>query len=158
AAIEPEIMDLIALHQKMVAIITVDTDRVVRIEGVETLRGFIHRALPDRNEPASWASAALATGEDIFVAVARHPEPINFHNIFHTIGVESDVQESGIRFRHPGGRLRSFALETDVHPGFMTDWQQPLVVAMTQADGLSIIHETVYENRFGFTDALRSMG
>ena len=40
----------------------------------------------------------------------------------------------------------------------MTDWQQPLVVAMTQAEGLSIIHETVYENRFGFTDALRSMG
>src|SRR5699024_9655313 len=41
---------------------------------------------------------------------------------------------------------------------FMTDWQQPLVVAMTQAEGLSIIHETVYENRFGFTDPLRSMG
>jgi UDP-N-acetylglucosamine 1-carboxyvinyltransferase len=157
AAIEPEIMDLIALLQKMGAIITVDTDRVVRIEGVETLRGFIHRALPDRNETASWASAALATGGDIFVAGASQPELITFLNIFRKIGGEFDVQESGIRFRHPGGRLRSFALETDVHPGFMTDWQQPLVVAMTQAEGLSIIHETVYENRFGFTDALRSM-
>lgn len=49
-------------------------------------------------------------------------------------------------------------IETDVHPGFMTDWQQPLVVAMTQAQGLSIVHETVYENRFGFTDALNQMG
>src|SRR5699024_12132623 len=83
---------------------------------------------------------------------------ITFLNIFRKIGGEFDVQESGIRFRHPGGRLRSFALETDVHPGFMTDWQQPLVVAMSQAEGLSIIHETVYEHRFGFTDALRSMG
>ena len=158
AAIEPEIMDLIALLQKMGAIITVDTDRVVRIEGVESLRGFIHRALPDRNETASWASAALATGGDIFVAGASQPELITFLNIFRKIGGEFEVQESGIRFRHPGGKLKSFALETDVHPGFMTDWQQPLVVAMTQAEGLSIIHETVYENRFGFTEALRDMG
>src|SRR5699024_157591 len=50
------------------------------------------------------------------------------------------------------------ALETDVHPGFMTDWQQPLVVALTQADGISILHETVYENRLGFTSALNDMG
>ena len=155
AAIEPEIMDLIALLQKMGAIITVDTDRVVRIEGVDSLRGFIHRALPDRNETASWASAALATGGDIFVEGASQPELITFLNVFRKIGGEFDVQETGIRFRHPGGKLRSFALETDVHPGFMTDWQQPLVVAMTQAEGLSIIHETVYENRFGFTDALQ---
>ncbi|MCI4010628.1 UDP-N-acetylglucosamine 1-carboxyvinyltransferase [Brevibacterium sp. ZH18] len=158
AAIEPEIMDLIALLQKMGAIITVDTDRVVRIEGVESLRGFIHRALPDRNETASWASAALATGGDIFVEGASQPELITFLNVFRRIGGEFEVEETGIRFRHPGGRLTSFALETDVHPGFMTDWQQPLVVAMTQAEGLSIIHETVYENRFGFTHALGEMG
>jgi len=49
-------------------------------------------------------------------------------------------------------------IETDVHPGFMTDWQQPMVVALTQAQGRSIVHETVYENRFGFTDALTDMG
>jgi UDP-N-acetylglucosamine 1-carboxyvinyltransferase len=49
-------------------------------------------------------------------------------------------------------------LETDVHPGFMTDWQQPVVVALTQTSGLSILHETVYENRLGFTRALNEMG
>ena len=49
-------------------------------------------------------------------------------------------------------------VETDVHPGFMTDWQQPLIVALTQAEGTSVVHETVYENRFGFTDALVRMG
>ena len=49
-------------------------------------------------------------------------------------------------------------VETDVHPGFMTDWQQPLIVALTQAEGVSVVHETVYENRFGFTDALIEMG
>jgi UDP-N-acetylglucosamine 1-carboxyvinyltransferase len=81
-----------------------------------------------------------------------------FLNTFRKVGGEFAVDDDGIRFFHPGGDLRSIVLETDVHPGFMTDWQQPLVVALTQATGLSIVHETVYENRFGFTDALRGMG
>ena len=49
-------------------------------------------------------------------------------------------------------------METDVHPGFMTDWQQPFVVLLTQAHGTSVVHETVYENRFGYTETLKSMG
>ncbi len=80
-----------------------------------------------------------------------------FLNTFRKVGGEFVIDDDGIRFFHPGGDLRSIVLETDVHPGFMTDWQQPLVVALTQAKGLSIVHETVYENRFGFTDALRGM-
>ena len=158
AAIEPEIMDLIAILQKMGAIISVDTDRVIRIEGVEKLNGYTHRALFDRNEAASWACAALATQGDIFVGGARQQEMTAFLNVFRKVGGAFDIQDDGIRFYHPGGELSPVVLETDVHPGFMTDWQQPLVVALTQANGLSIIHETVYENRFGFTDALVQMG
>ncbi|GAB3560252.1 UDP-N-acetylglucosamine 1-carboxyvinyltransferase [Spelaeicoccus albus] len=158
AAIEPEIMDLIAILQKMGAIISVDTDRVIRIDGVERLGGYVHRALSDRIETASWASAALATNGEIYVRGATQPEMMTFLNVFRRIGGEFEIDENGIKFSHPGYDLNSLVLETDVHPGFMTDWQQPLVVALTQAGGLSIIHETVYENRFGFTDALRDMG
>ena len=158
AAIEPEIMDLIAILQKMGAIISVDTDRVIRIEGVTELSGYNHRALFDRNEAASWACAALATDGDIFVGGARQQEMTTFLNVFRKVGGAFEIQDDGIRFFHPGGDLKPVVLETDVHPGFMTDWQQPLVVALTQAKGLSIIHETVYENRFGFTDALVQMG
>src|SRR5690242_1052962 len=158
AAIEPEIMDLINVLQKMGAIISVDTDRVIRIEGVDRLVGFQHTALSDRIEAASWASAALATGGDIYVRGATQPEMTTFLNTFRKVGGEFAVDDDGIRFYHPGGDLRSIQLETDVHPGFMTDWQQPLVVALTQAKGLSIVHETVYENRFGFVDALVGMG
>ncbi|SKC66874.1 UDP-N-acetylglucosamine 1-carboxyvinyltransferase [Krasilnikoviella flava] len=158
AAIEPEIMDLIAVLQKMGAIISVDTDRVIRIEGVDRLEGYSHTALGDRIETASWASAALATGGDVTIKGATQPEMMTFLNTFRKVGGRFDVQEDGIRFWHPGGDLDSIVLETDVHPGFMTDWQQPLVVALTQAKGLSIVHETVYENRFGFADALRKMG
>lgn len=82
----------------------------------------------------------------------------SFLNVFRKVGGEFDVRDDGIRFWHPGGQLRSMALQTDVHPGFMTDWQQPLVVALTQATGVSIVHETVYEERFGFTEALNEMG
>lgn len=158
AAVEPEILDLIAVLQKMGAIISVDTDRVIRIEGVQRLTGYQHTALSDRIEAASWASAALATRGDITVRGATQPEMTTFLNTFRKVGGEFQVTDEGIRFFHPGGDLRSIVLETDVHPGFMTDWQQPLVVALTQAKGLSIVHETVYENRFGFTDALVGMG
>lgn len=158
AAVEPEIHDLIAVLQKMGAIITVQTDRTIRIEGVTHLRGYNHVALPDRNEAASWASAALATGGDIFVRNAAQRDLTAFLNTYRKIGGEFDVTDEGIRFWHGGGPLNPLVLETDVHPGFMTDWQQPLVVALTQATGVSIVHETVYENRFGFTDALVRMG
>lgn len=158
AAIEPEIMDLIAILQKMGAIISVDTDRVIRIEGVETLNGYTHRALFDRNEAASWAAAALTTGGNIFVGGAKQLEMTTFLNVFRKVGGAFDIEDDGIRFYQKGEDLHPVVIETDVHPGFMTDWQQPLVVALTQAKGLSIVHETVYENRFGFTDALVKMG
>ncbi len=158
AAVEPEILDLIAILQKMGAIITVETDRQIIIEGVPSLKGYQHNAMPDRNESASWASAALATGGDIFVRGANQKDMTTFLNVYRKMGGGLDIQDDGIRFYHPGGELNPLFVETNVHPGFMTDWQQPLVVAMTQATGVSVVHETVYENRFGFTDALVRMG
>ncbi len=158
AAIEPEIMDLIAILQKMGAIVTVEPSRTIFIEGVESLRGYTHRAINDRNEAASWASAALATNGDIFVEGADQQDLMTFLNVFRKVGGGFDIQEDGIRFYRERETLRPVVVETDVHPGFMTDWQQPLVVALTQAEGTSVVHETVYENRFGFTDALNEMG
>jgi UDP-N-acetylglucosamine 1-carboxyvinyltransferase len=158
AAVEPEIMDLVAVLQQMGAIISTETDRVIKVEGVDSLDGYRHTALPDRIETASWGAAALATGGDITIIGARQADMITYLNYFRKIGGRFDVTDQGIRFWHPGGELKSIPVETGVHPGFMTDWQQPFVVALTQATGLSIIHETVYEQRFGFTKALRDMG
>ncbi|HIW99138.1 MAG TPA: UDP-N-acetylglucosamine 1-carboxyvinyltransferase [Candidatus Nesterenkonia stercoripullorum] len=158
AAVEPEIHDLIAVLQQMGAIITVYTDRTIRIEGVTKLGGYKHRAIPDRNESASWASAALVTRGDIYVQGAVQRDLSAFLNTYRKIGGEFSVDDDGIRFWHAGGTLKPLVLETDVHPGFMTDWQQPMVVALTQAEGVSIVHETVYEERFGFTEALQRMG
>lgn len=161
AAVEPEIIDLICVLQKMGAIIKVHTDRVIEIEGVPRLHGYRHRPIPDRIETASWAAAALATGGDVTIRGARQVDMTTFLNVFRSVGGEYDIDDApdgGIRFWHPGGELRPVAIETDVHPGLMTDWQQPLVVALTQARGLSIVHETVYEQRLGYTSALNQMG
>jgi UDP-N-acetylglucosamine 1-carboxyvinyltransferase len=161
AAVEPEIIDLICVLQKMGAIIRVRTDRVIEIEGVSRLGGYAHRPIPDRIEAASWGAAALATGGDVLVRGARQADMMTFLNIFRSVGGKLDIEDGpdgGIRFWHPGAELTAVALETDVHPGFMTDWQQPMVVALTQARGLSIVHETVYERRLGYTTALNQMG
>jgi len=158
AATEPEIMDLIMALQKMGAIISVDVDRVITIEGVPELHGYDHAAVPDRLEAASWASAAAATGGRIFVRNARQLDMMTFLNQFRKIGGDFEITDDGIAFWRRHADLRSTVIETDVHPGFMTDWQQPFVIALTQATGVSIVHETVYEQRFGYVEALNRMG
>lgn len=157
AAVEPEIIDLVALLQKMGARITIGVNRSITITGVKRLTGFQHSVLPDRIEAASWAVAAALTDGEIFVRGARQLDMLTFLDTFQRVGGGFDVRDDGITFwrKHP---LESLTLETDVHPGFMTDWQQPFVILLTQAEGVSIIHETVYEDRFGFTDALTRMG
>ena len=157
AAIEPEVLDLIAVLQKMGAIISVDTHRVITIQGVDKLNGFKHKALPDRLEAASWACLAAATNGHIFVRGAEQVSMMTFLNAFRQAGGAFEVKESGIEFWREGKTLKAMVLETDVHPGFMTDWQQPFVVMLTQAEGLSVVHETVYEGRFGYVEALKSM-
>jgi len=158
AAIEPEVIDLIAVLQKMGAIIDVDVDRTIIIDGVKRLRSFKHHALTDRIEVASWACAAIATHGDIVVENSDQLGMMAFLNIIRKIGGEYEVLENGIRFFSRGDCLNPIFLETDVHPGFMTDWQQPFVILMTQAQGLSVLHETVYEDRFGYINELRRMG
>jgi UDP-N-acetylglucosamine 1-carboxyvinyltransferase len=157
AATEPEITDMIKLLQKMGAIIELGANREVYIEGVKKLHGAEHSLLPDRIETASFAIMALATGGNILVEGAIQEHMITFLNTVRRLGGEYSVENDGLRFFH-AGQLKAVHIETDTHPGFATDWQQPLTVLLTQARGNSIIHETVYEDRFGYAEDLRRMG
>ncbi|MBN8585602.1 MAG: UDP-N-acetylglucosamine 1-carboxyvinyltransferase [Ignavibacteria bacterium] len=157
AAIEPEIMDLIMLLQKMGAVIDVKTDRTIVITGVDKLCSAEHRVIPDRLEAASFACAAIASKGDITIHDARHADMITFLNTIRLIGAEYEVLKDGIRFYYKGD-LKPISIETDVHPGFMTDWQPPMTILLTQANGISTLHETVYENRFGYIKELNKMG
>jgi UDP-N-acetylglucosamine 1-carboxyvinyltransferase len=158
AAIEPEILELITMLRSMGAIIFTSPGRDIRIEGVTRLNGTQMRILGDRIEAASWASLACASNGNITVHGIR-PEILgNFLSYFREVGGGFELIESnGLRFFRDG-KLRPSILETDVYPGFSTDWQQPFAVLLTQADGISVIHETVYEKRFGYLRALEQLG
>jgi UDP-N-acetylglucosamine 1-carboxyvinyltransferase len=158
AAIEPEIMDLIKFLQKMGAIIEQRVDRKIVIEGVQRLHGAEHRVLADRNEAVSLAIAAYLTGGDVRLVGADQGPLLTFLNTLYRIGLDFTVEDDAIRFFGADLPPRSIALETDVHPGYMTDWQQPLAVLLTQARGMSVIHETVFHDRFGYTYDLNRMG
>lgn len=159
AAVEPEVLDLIKLLQKMGAIIELGTHRTIYIDGVRALRGARHSILPDRNEAVSFACLAVATNGRVLVKGARQDDLITFLNALRKIGGEYEVSENGITFwRAVPGMLRPVKIETDTHPGFMTDWQQPTAVLLSQADGTSVLHETVYEDRFGYAQDLNLMG
>ena len=158
AAIEPEIIELIKFLQKMGAIIEQRVDRKIVIEGVDRLHGAEHHALSDRNEAVSLAIAAYLTHGDVRVIGADQGVLLTFLNTLYRVGLDFAVDDQGIRFFGGGGRIKPIALETDVHPGFMTDWQQPFTVLLTQARGMSVIHETIYEDRFGYTVDLNKMG
>jgi UDP-N-acetylglucosamine 1-carboxyvinyltransferase len=160
AATEPEIIDLISVLQRMGALITVRPDRVIHVIGVDRLHGAEHTAIPDRLEAASWASLALATDGEITVNGVRQADLSTYLNAFRRAGGGFTFNAAGneVTFRRDRPMPRPLVIETDVHPGFMTDWQSPMVTAMTQADGVTVLHETVYENRLGYTDALRALG
>jgi UDP-N-acetylglucosamine 1-carboxyvinyltransferase len=157
AAIEPEVVDLALFLQKMGAIIDYHVDRTFIIEGVDSLKGTSHRIMPDRLVAASLGAAAVATGGDLFVRGARQADLLTFLNALRRVGGGFEVRGDGIRF-YRDGPLRSIAVETTVHPGFMTDWQPPFAVLLTQAEGMSVIHETVFEDRFVYVSELQKMG
>lgn len=158
AAIEPEIMQLVLFLQKLGAIISFDVDRTIYIQGTKQFFPVEHTIMTDRIEAASYAIAAISTKGRIFVEGAEHPPMITFLNRIRELGGGFNVKSNGIEFFYKGPLNGGMHLETDVHPGFMTDWQQPFAVLLTQTEGSSVIHETVYENRFGYIEMLRKMG
>lgn len=158
SAIEPEIIELILFLQKLGAIIAIDADRTIRIQGTRRFYEVEHTVIPDRIEAASWGMAAISTRGNVFVEGAQHVNMMTFLNKLREVGGGFNIKSNGIEFFYEGPLRGGLHLETDVHPGFMTDWQQPFVVLLTQATGSSVVHETVYENRFGYSETLCQMG
>ena len=158
AAIEPEIVDLILFLQKLGAIIHVATDRTILVQGTRRFFEVDHTVLTDRVEVASLGMAAIGTKGRVFIEGAEHANMITFLNKLREVGGGFEVKSNGIEFFYDGPLQGGIHLETDVHPGFLTDWQQPFAVLLTQATGSSVVHETVYENRLGYTETLIEMG
>ncbi len=158
AAIEPEVVDLILFLQKLGAIITLDTDRTIYVQGTRRFYDVEHIVVTDRAVAASLGMAAICTKGRVLVEGAKHIDMITFLNKLREVGGGFEVKQNGIEFFYDGPLQGGIHLETDVHPGFLTDWQQPFTVLLTQSSGSSVVHETVYENRLGYAETLIEMG
>lgn len=157
AAQEPEIEELITLLNAMGAKVIRSGEREFTIEGVERLHGAEYTILPDRNEIVTFAIAAIVTRGDIFIKDAEKVDIHAFLEMLEMAGGVIEKKEDGIRFFYKG-ELTPTDITTAIYPGFMTDWQAPWVVLMTQAQGTSTMHETVFENKFGYVKDLQRMG
>ncbi|MGH2357168.1 MAG: UDP-N-acetylglucosamine 1-carboxyvinyltransferase [Candidatus Limnocylindria bacterium] len=163
AAAEPEVDDLIAMLHAMGARIERTAPRRLEIDGVERLGGADHRVIGDRLEAGTFAIAAAVTGGEVKVRGVDPGHMGSFLEVLRAMGVPFHAAEpasgegAGLRVA-AADRYRAASVQTEPYPGFATDFQAPLAVLMTQADGTSTIHETIYEDRLEYTRELCRMG
>ena len=136
-----------------VAAFAEDKDSVDVLE----LSGATHHLKGDRLETFSYLVAGLVTGGKVRVHGCSQDRLVTAISTLAGMGARFEITDSSVA-AWSDGPLRPTAIETDTHPGFMTDWQSPMVALMTQCDGLSVMYETVYENRFTYVPALNKMG
>jgi UDP-N-acetylglucosamine 1-carboxyvinyltransferase len=157
AAAEPEIVSLAAMLNAMGARVSGAGSNVIEIEGVESLHGARHRIIPDRIEAGTYAIAAAITNGEIELVdgIPQHNEALLAK--MRAVGVSVDETEEGMRVSRCGG-LRSTSVQALPYPGLATDLQAPVAVLLTQAQGVSTLHERVYENRMLYISELRKFG
>lgn len=157
AAKEPEIEDLAnALNQMGGRVRGAGTD-IVQIDGVDSLHGLSHEIIPDRIEAGSFVIASAITGGDVWIRGARAEHLDAFLIKLAEAGVVLTADNDGIRVQR-NGKIKSVDVTTLPYPGFPTDLQAQMMVLMSVADGVSVITETIFENRFMHAQELDRMG
>jgi UDP-N-acetylglucosamine 1-carboxyvinyltransferase len=130
---------------------------IIQIDGVDSLGGVTHRIIADRIEAGSFVIAAALTGGDVFVKGARADHLEAFLIKLKEAGVSFSANGEGIRVQQ-NGKIKSVDVKTLPYPGFPTDLQAQMMVLMAVADGVSVITETIFENRFMHVQELDRMG
>jgi UDP-N-acetylglucosamine 1-carboxyvinyltransferase len=154
---EPEVVDLAALLNKMGAKIEGAGTAVIKVKGVEKLKGAKHRIIPDRIEAGTFIVAGAITGGDLIVADCD-PK--------HLGAVIAKLRECGVKIKEAAdsvrvqsdGKLTGSDMVTEEHPGFPTDMQAQYMALCTQAEGTSLITENIFENRYMHAQELVRMG
>jgi UDP-N-acetylglucosamine 1-carboxyvinyltransferase len=154
---EPEVADLAAALRGMGARIEGDGTDELRIEGVEALRPLRHEVIADRIEAGTLLVAGALPGNDVTVLglVPAHLEALL--EKLRACGATVEPVAGGLRVRGPG-RPRPTDFRTSPFPGFPTDMQAQMMVLLTLADGSSVVHETVFENRYMHVLELTRLG
>ena len=158
AAREPEVSDLAELLTKMGARIEGAGTSTIRIRGVDRLRGASHAVIPDRIEAATFLVAGAITGGDLLVAGCVPAHLTAIIEKLRECGIEIRAEgETALRVR-AAKKLVAADLTTEEYPGFATDMQAQFMALATQAQGISRIRETIFENRFVHASEMTRMG
>ncbi|MBK7707767.1 MAG: UDP-N-acetylglucosamine 1-carboxyvinyltransferase [Acidobacteria bacterium] len=159
AACEPEIDDLAELLNKMGARIKGAGTPTIEIEGVEHLGGAEHTIIPDRIEAGTFIVAAAITGGEIEIKNCRPDHLTAVIDKLRDAGVViEELNQSTLHVKVGPAGLTSKGVTTEPHPLFPTDMQAQYMALMTQAEGTSVIKETIFENRFMHASELIRMG
>ncbi len=161
AAQEPEVDDLITFLQAMGAAIHRTSPDTIEIDGRKRLRGAEHRVIPDRIEAGTFVVAAAVTGGRITLEGAPCDHLAAFVETMGKIGVgigcgQDTIEVDGSAL-HAGG-YRATDIVTAPYPGLATDLQPPIAVLLTQATGVSNVHEAIFEDRLEWLGEVRRMG
>ena len=157
AAKEPHVVDLANFLNAMGASVHGAGTDVIRVNGTKELRGTEHSIIPDDMESATYMMMAVATGGDIQIngVITKHLEPI----VAKLKEAYAHIEQNGDFIEVSGPeRPKPVNVRTMPYPGFPTDAQQPLTAVLTRATGVSIVHESMYDNRLGHINELVKMG
>jgi UDP-N-acetylglucosamine 1-carboxyvinyltransferase len=157
AAKEPEIIDVANMLNKMGAQVRGAGTNVITIDGVNTLHGCNHEIIPDRIEAGTFIIMAAAAAEEVTIEniIPQHLESLL--SKLEEMGVSIDYSLDKVTIRR-AEHLKPVDIKTLSYPGFATDLQQPLTPLLTQAEGKSVIKETIYVERFKHCQELQRMG
>lgn len=159
AALEPEIVELANFLNAHGAKIQGAGTPTIKITGVKQLTsdGAEITVMPDRVETATFACLAAATNSRITITDCN-PEHVEvFLRVLSDVGVSTERTADTLTIL-PHKYLRATEVRTHEYPGFATDYQSPMTVLLTQAEGVSLVHETIFEGRLFYTDKLKQMG
>ncbi len=158
AAREPEIIDLADCLRRMGAQIDGDGTSQITIQGVDSLHGATHPVVADRIELGTYMLAPAFTGGEVELLGGRRDLLGAFCDRLEEAGVEITETESGLKVAHKTGRVKAVNIRTEPYPGFPTDLQAQMMALMCTADGVSVLEETIFENRFMHAPELVRMG
>ncbi|OGF27106.1 UDP-N-acetylglucosamine 1-carboxyvinyltransferase [Candidatus Falkowbacteria bacterium RIFOXYB2_FULL_47_14] len=156
-AMEPEIPALASYLNSRGARIKGAGTPTITVEGVKSLTGGVYDVIPDRIETGSFAIMAAASKSEVLIKKCDPDHIRILLEIFDKIGVPYESFTDKLLVK-PASKIRPYSIKTHEYPGFPTDLQSPFTLLMTQAQGSSLIHETIYDRRLLYVDMLMQMG
>ena len=155
---EPEVDDLVSFCNIIGGRVERVEPRLIKIIGTNIFKGGNFEVISDCNEAATFMTAAVVTNGNIFVTGVDRTSMTSFVNVLTKMGCKYEFSKDEVRVWRDNDQLNNISVCTSPAPGFVSDWQSLTTLIATQAEGESLIYDTVYHDRFEYTVDLNRMG